>query len=50
MKAGDDFHIVKRKEWLREPMVEYKSVKFVNRTVALLFIYLLGHIVYALYN
>lgn len=49
-RVGDDVGGKHRRELLIEPLRESGMVRFMNRIVALLFLYLLGHIIYALWE
>lgn len=49
-RAGDDVGGKHRREVLIEPLRETASVKLVNRALALVVIYLAGHIIYVLWS
>lgn len=49
-RVGDDVGGKHRKELIVEPLRDSRTIKFVNRAVAVLLLYLLGHIIYALWE
>jgi hypothetical protein len=49
-RVGDDVAKEHRQHLITEPVKEIGIVKFVNRTVALLLTYLVGHLIYILWS